>query len=140
MSIELVMSSNHLNLCHPLFLLSLIFPSIRVFSNESVLSIRWLKYWSFNFSISSSSEYSGLISFRIDWFDLFALQGTLKSPFQHHSSKALILRHLALPMVHLSDLHMTIGITVALTIIYCNLFVLDTLYKLKRRNQEILMY
>ena len=87
MSIELVMSSNHLNLCHPLFLLSLIFPSIRVFSNESVLSIRWLKYWSFNFSISSSSEYSGLISLRIDWFDLHAVQGTLKSLLQHLSSK-----------------------------------------------------
>ena len=92
MSIELVMSSNHLNLCHPLFLLSLIFPSMRVFSNESVLSIRWLKYWSFNFSISSSSEYSGLISLRIDWFDLLAIQETLSSPapqFKSISSSVL---------------------------------------------------
>ena len=95
MSIELVMPSNHLILCHPLLLLSSIFPSIRVFSNESVLHIRWPKYWSFSFSISPSNEYLGLISFRIDWFDLLALQGTLKSLLQHHSSKASILWHLA---------------------------------------------
>ena len=91
MSIALVMQSNHLILCHPLLLLPPIFPSIRVFSNESVLRIRWPKYWSFNFSISPSNEYSGLISFRMDWFDLLAVQGTLKSLLQHHSSKASIL-------------------------------------------------
>ena len=85
MSIELVMPSNHLILCHPLLILPSIFPSIRVFSNESVLSIKWPKYWSFSFSISPSNEYSGLISFRIDYFDLLAVQGTLKSLFQHHS-------------------------------------------------------
>ena len=90
-SIESVMPSTHLILCHPLLLLPSIFPSIRVFSNESVLRIRWPKYWSF--SISPSNEYSGLISFRINWFDLFAVQGTLKSLLQHHSSKALILLH-----------------------------------------------
>ena len=91
MSIELVMPSNHLILCHPLHLLPSIFPSIRVFSNESVLCIRWPKYWSFIFSISPSNEYSGLISFRIDWFDLLAVQETLKSLLQHHSSKASVL-------------------------------------------------
>ena len=90
MSIELVMPSNHLIFCHPLLLPS-IFPSIRVFYNESVLCIRWPNYWSFSFSISPSNEYSGLISFRIDWFDLLAVQGTLKSLFQHHSSKCRIL-------------------------------------------------
>ena len=90
-SIKLVMPSNHLILCHPLLLLPSIFPRIRVFSTESALSIRWPKYWSFSFSISPSKEYSGLISFRIDWFDLLAVQGTLKSLFQHHSSKASIL-------------------------------------------------
>ena len=90
MSIELVMPSNHLILCHPLLLLLSIFPSIRVFSNKSVLRIRWPKYWSFSFSISPSNEYSGLISFRIDWFDL-AVQGTLKSLLQHHSSKVSII-------------------------------------------------
>ena len=90
MSIESVMPSNHLILCHPLFLLPSIFASIRVFSNESVLCMRWPKYWSFNFSISPSNDYSGLISFRIDWFDLLAVQGTLKSLLQHHSSKASI--------------------------------------------------
>ena len=91
MSIELVMPSNHLILCHPLLLLPSIFPSIRVFSNESVLHIRWPKYWSFSFNISPSNEYSGLISFRMDWLDLLAVQGTLKSLLQHHSSKASIL-------------------------------------------------
>ena len=90
-SIESVMPPNHLILCHPLLLLPLIFPSIRVFSKESVLHIRWLKYWSFSFSISPSNEYSGLISFRMDWLDLLAVQGTLKSLLQHHSSKASIL-------------------------------------------------
>ena len=94
MSIELVMQSNHLILCHPLLLLPSISASIRVFSNESVLCIRWPNYWSFSFSISSSNEYSGLLSFRIDWFDL-AVQGTLKSLLQHHSSKTSVLQHLA---------------------------------------------
>ena len=91
MSIESVIPSNHLILCHPLLLLTSIFPSIRVFSKESVLRIRWLKYWSFSFSISPSSEYSGLIYFRMDWLDLLAIEGTLKSLLQHHYSKALIL-------------------------------------------------
>ena len=95
MSIVLVMPSNHLILCRPLFLPPSIFPSIRVFSNESVLCIRWPTYWSFSFSISSSNEYSGLISFRMDWLDLLAVQGTLHSLLQHHSSKALILQHSA---------------------------------------------
>ena len=95
MSIELVIPSSHLILCHPLLLLPSIFPSIRVFSNESVLHIRWPKYWGFSFSISPSSEYSGLISFRMDWLDLLAVQGTLKSLLQHHSSNASILRRSA---------------------------------------------
>ena len=94
MSIELVMPSNHLILCHPLLLPPSIFPSIRVFSNESVLHIRWPKYWSFSFSIRPSNEYSGLVSFRIDWFDLFTVQGTFKNLLQHHNSKASILRSL----------------------------------------------
>ena len=98
-SIEPVMPSNHLNLCHPLLFPPSIFPSIRVFSNESVLHIRWPKYWSFSFSISPSNEYSGLISFRIDWFGLFTVQGTLKSLLQHHSSKASILQCSAFLMV-----------------------------------------
>ena len=101
-SIQLVMPSNHLILCHPLLLLPSNFPSIRVFSNVLVLCIRWPKYWSFSFSISPSSEYSGLISFRIDWFDLLAVQGTLKSLLQHHSSKASILQHSAIFKVQLS--------------------------------------
>ena len=101
MSIESVMPSNHLILCHPLLLPPSIFPSIRVFSNESVLPIRWPKYWSFSFSISPSNEYSGLISFRMDWLDLPAVQGTLKSLLQHHSSKASILRRSALFTVQL---------------------------------------
>ena len=103
MSIESVMPSNHLILCHPLLLPS-IFPSIRVFSNESVLSIRWPKCWSFSFSISPSKKYSGLISFRMDWLDLLAVQGILKSLIQHHSSKASILRHSAFFIVH-SHIH-----------------------------------
>ena len=112
-SIASVMPSNHLILCHPLFLSPSIFPSIRVFSNELVLHIRWLKYWSFSFSISLSSEYSGLTSFRIDWLDHLAVQGTLKNLLQHHSSKGSILQHFF--MVHLSHLYMTTGKTIALT-------------------------
>ena len=114
MSIELVMPSNHLILCHPLLSPS-IFPSIRVFSNESVVLIRWPRYWSFSFNISPSSEYSGLISFRMDWLDLLEVQGTLKSLFQHHSSKASVLRYSAFFMVQLSHPHVTIGKTIALT-------------------------
>ena len=110
------MLSSHLILCHPLFLLPPISPSIRVFSNESTLRIRWPKYWSFSFSISPSNEYSGLISFRIDWFDLLAVQGIFKSILQHHSSKALILWPSAFHMVQLSRLYMTTGKTIALTI------------------------
>ena len=109
------MPSNHFILCHPLLLLPSIFPSIRVFSNESVLCIRWPKYWSFNFNISPSNEYSGVISFRINWFDLFAVQGTLQSLLQHHSSKAPILQCSAFFMVQLSDLYMTTGKTIVLT-------------------------
>ena len=103
--IELVMPSSHLILCHPLLLLPSIIPSIRVFSNESVLHIRWPKYWSFSFSISPSNEYSRLISFRMDWLDLLAVQGTLKSLLQHHSSKASILQCSALFMVQLTSIH-----------------------------------
>ena len=114
-SIELVMPSNYLILCHPFLLLPSIFPSIRVFSSESVLCIRWPKYWSFNFSISPSNEYSGLISFRMDWFDLLAVQGTLKSLLQHHSSKASILQHSAFFTIQLSHPYMTTGKTIALT-------------------------
>ena len=115
-SIEPVMPSNHLILCHPLLLLPSVFPSIRVFSNELALRIRWPKYWSFSFSISPSNEYSGLISFRMDWLDLLAVQGTLQSLLQHHSSKASILQCSALFMVQLSHLCMTTGKTIALTI------------------------
>ena len=114
--IELVMPSNHLILCHPLLLLLSIFPSIRVFSNESTLHIRWPKYWSFSFSISPSNEYSLLISFRINWFDLLAVQGTLKCLLQHHSSKISILWCSAFFMVQLSQPYMTTGRTIALTI------------------------
>ena len=113
--IELVMPSNHLILCHPLLLPPSIFPSIRVFPSESALCIRWPKYWSFSFSISPSSEYSGLISFSIDWFDLLAVQGALKSLFQHHSSKASILRCSAFFIVQLLHPYMTSGKTIALT-------------------------
>ena len=115
MSIEPVMPSNHFILCHPLFLLPSICSSIRVFANESVLHIRWPKYWSFNFSISPSKEYSGLISFRIDWLDLLAVQGTLKSRLQHFSSKPSILWQLAIFIVQLSHPYMTTGKTKALT-------------------------
>ena len=115
MSIESMMPSNHLILCHPLLLLTSIFPSIRVFSNESVLPIRWPKYWSFIFNISPSNECSGLISFRMDWLDLLAVQWTLKSLLQHHSSKASILWHSAFFIVQLSHPDMTTGKTIALT-------------------------
>ena len=115
MSIESVMPSNHLIFCRPLFLLPSIFPSIRDFSNESVLHIRWPKYWSFSFGIHPSNEFSGLISFRIDWFDLLAIQGTLKSLLQHYSSKASILQCSTFFMVQLSHPYMTIGKTIALT-------------------------
>ena len=115
MSIESVMPSSHLILCHPLLLLSLIPASIRVFSNESTLCMRWPKYWSFSFSISPSKEHPGLISFRMDWLDLLAVQGTLKSLLQHHSSKASILWHSAFFTVQLSHPYMTTGKTIALT-------------------------
>ena len=116
MSIGSMMSSNHLILCHPLLLLPSIFSRLRVFPNESTLCIRWPKYWSFKFSISPSNEYSGLISSTIDWFDLLAIQGTLKSLLQHHSSKGSILWCSAFFMIQLSHLCMTTGKTVALTI------------------------
>ena len=109
------MSYNHLVLCHPLLLLPSLFPSIGVFSNESVLCIRWPNYWSFSFSISPSNEYSGLSSFRTDWLDLLTVQGTLKSLLQHHSSKASILRRSAFFMVQLSHLNMTTGKAIVLT-------------------------
>ena len=115
MSIESVMPSNSLTLCHPLLLMPSIFPSIRVFSNESDFRIRWPKYWSFSFSISASNEYSGLISFRMDWFDLLAAHGTLKSLLQHHSSKASVLWHSAFFIVQLSHSYMTTGKTITLT-------------------------
>ena len=115
MSIESVMPSSHLILCRPLLLLPSIFPSTRVFSNESVLCIRWPKYWSFSISISPSNDYSGLISFRMDWLDLHAVQGTLKSLLQHHSSTASILQHSAFFIVQLSYPYMTTGKTIALT-------------------------
>ena len=115
MSIKVVMPSNHLILCHPRLLLSSIFPSIRVFSNESVLPIRWPKDWSFSFSISPSNEYSGLISFRIDLLALLAVQGTLKS-LQHHSSKTSVLWHSVFFMIQLSYPYMTTGKTMALII------------------------
>ena len=116
MSIESVMPSNHLILCHPLLLPPSVFPSIRIFSNESVLCIRWPKYWSFSFNISPSKEYSGLISFRIDWLDLLAVQGTLKSLLQHHNSKASILQCSASFIVQLSHPYTTTGETIPLTI------------------------
>ena len=115
MFIESVMPSNSLILCHPLLLLPSIFPRIRVFSNESVLCIRWPNYWSFSFNINPSNEYSGLISFRMDWLDLLAVQGTLKSLLQHHSSKASILWHSAFFIAQLSHPHMTTGKTIVLT-------------------------
>ena len=114
MFIEFVMPSNHLIRCHPLLFLPSIFPSVRVFSNESALRIRWLKYWSFSFSISPSNECSELISFRMDWLDLLAVQGTLKSLLQHHNSKASILRHSAFFIVQLLHPYITTGKTIAL--------------------------
>ena len=116
MSLEWVILSNHLILCHPLLLLPSVFPSIRVFSSETALCIRWPKYWSFSFSISPSNEYSGLIFFRIEWFDFFAVQGTLKSVLQHHNLKASILQHSDFFTVQSSHLHMTTGKTIALTL------------------------
>ena len=113
MSIESVMPSSNLNLCRPLLLLPSIFPSIRVFSNESVLRIRWQKYWSFSFNISPSNEHPGLISFRMDWLDLLAVQGTLKSLLQHHSSKVSILWSSTFFMVQLSHAYMTTGKTIS---------------------------
>ena len=115
MSIESVMPSNHLILCRPLLLLPSIFPSIRVFSNESVLHIRWPKYWNFSISLNPSNEHSGLIFLRIDWFDLLTIQGTLRSHLQHHSSKALILWPSAFFIVWISHLYMATGKTIALT-------------------------
>ena len=116
MSIQLVMPSNHLILCHLLLLLPSIVSSIRVFFNELALCIRWPKYWRFNFSISPSNEYSGLISFMMDWFDILAVQGTLKSLLQHHNLRASILHHSAMFMVQLSYLYMTTGKIIAWTI------------------------
>ena len=115
MSIESVISSNHLILCRPLLLLPSIFPSIRVFSNDSVLHISWPKYWSFSFSIGPSNEHSGLTFFRIDWFDLLAVQDTLKTFLQHHSSKASVLQHSAFFIVQLSYPYMTTGKIITLT-------------------------
>ena len=115
MAIELVKLSNHLIFCHLLLFLPSIFPSLKVFSSESALCIRWPEYWSFSFSISPSNEYSGLISFRIDWFELLAVQGTRESPLEHHNSKTLVLRHSAFFMVQLSHPYMTTGKTIALT-------------------------
>ena len=115
MSIVSAMPSNHLILCHPLLLLPSIFPSVRVLSNESALCIRWPKYWHFSFSISPSHDYLGLISFRMDWLDLLGVQGILKSPLQHHSSTATILRRSAFFIVQLSHPYMTTGKTIALT-------------------------
>ena len=125
------MPSKHLILCSPLLLLPSIFPNIRVFSSESVLRIRWPKYWSFSFSISPSKEYSGLLSFRIDWFDLSAVQGTLKSLLQHHISKASILWHSAFCMVQLSHSYMTTGKTIALIFLF---------YKNTEWTQSIYIY
>ena len=115
MSIELMMPSSHLILCRPRLLLPSIFPSIRIFPNESVLCIKWPKYWSFSFSISPSNEHPGLISFRMEWLDLLSVQGTLKSLLQHNSSKASVLRRSAFFTVQLSHPYMTIGKTIALT-------------------------
>ena len=130
MSIKSVMPSNHLILFRPFLLLPSIFPSIRVICNESVLCIRWPRFWSFSFSISLSNEYSGLVSFRIDWFDLRAVQGTRKSLLQHHSSKASIYQCSAFFMAHLSHLYMTTGKTIAFTIWTCRLpvFILTFLW------------
>ena len=130
MSIELVMPYNHLILCHPLLLLTSIFPSIRVSSNESVLHIRWPKYWSFSFSISPSSEHPGLVSFRMDWLDLLAVQGTLKSLLQHHNSKVYILWCSTFFIDQLSYSYMTTGKTIALTRCIFNSKVLSLLFNM----------
>ena len=132
MSIESVMLSNHLILCHPHFLLPSIFPSIRVFSSELALSIRWPKYWSFSFSISLSNEYSRWIFFQTDWFDLLVVQGTLKS-LQHHSLKASVLRHSGFFMVQLSHLYMTTVKTIALTILTFVCKVISLLFNMLSR-------
>ena len=124
-SIKLVVPSNHLILCCPLLFLPSIFPSIRLFSNGSVLCIRWPKYWSFSFSISPSTEYSGLISFGIDWFHLFAVQGILNSLLQHHSSKASILQHSAFFIIQLSHPYMTTGKTIVLAFVLIVCFILE---------------
>ena len=126
MSVKLVLPSSHLILCRPLLLLPSIFPSIRAFSNKSVLCIRWPQYWSFSFSISPSNEYSGLIYFRMNWLDLLAAQGTLKSLLQHHHSKASILQRSAFFTVQLSHPYMTTGITIAL--FWSNIFLLILSY------------
>ena len=136
MSIELVMASNHLILCCPLLLLPSIFPSIRVFSNESALHIRRPKYWSLNFSISPSNEYPGLISFRMDWLDLLAVQGTLKSLLQHHSSKASIVQCLAFSIVQLSHPYMTTGKNITL-IIFFAAKVREALYSQQKQGWEL---
>ena len=140
MSIDSVMPSNHLTLCRPLLLLPSIFPSIRVFSNESVLHIRWPKYWSFSFSMGPSSEHSGLISFGMDWLDLLAVQGTLKSLLLHHSLKALILWCSAFFMVQLLYLYTTTGKTIALTItdVYWQSDVSTFLISLNKASQNTL--
>ena len=133
MSSESVMPSSHLILCCQLFLLPSVFSSIRVFSSDLIVHIRWPKYWSFSFSISPSNEYSGLTSFRIDWFDLLAVQGTLKSLLQHHSSKASILQCSAFFMVQLSHPNMTTGKTIALTLWIFVSKVTSLLYNMRSR-------
>ena len=133
MSIELLMPSNHLNLCHPLLLPPSIVPSIRVFSNRSAVRIRWPKYLSFSFSITPFNEYSGFISFRIDWFDLLAVQGTLQSLLQHHSLKESILWYSACFMIQLSHLYMTTGKTIALIIWTCVGKVISPLFNMLYR-------
>ena len=133
MSIASVMPSNHLILCRPLLHPPSIFPSIGVSPNESILCIRWPKYWSFSLKISFCNEYSGLISFRIDWLDLLTVQGTLKSLFQHHSSKASILRHSAFFIVQLSYPYMTTGKTIALTRLTFVLFYYHTIQTFEKR-------
>ena len=143
MSIESVMPSNHLILCCPLLLLPSIFPSIRVFSNESALHMMWPKYWSLSFNISPTSEHPGLISFRIDWLDLLAVQGTLESLLQHHSSEASILLHSAFFTVQFSHPYMTTGKTIALTrrtfvdrVMFLLFNVLWTLVELKKKKKD----
>ena len=133
MSFESVMPSNHLILCHPLLLPPSIFPRIRVFSSELALHTRWPKYWSFSFTISPANEYSGLISFRMDWLDLLAVQGTLKNLLQHHSSKASILQCSAFFIVQLSHLYMTTGKTIALTRWTCVSKVMSLLFNMLSR-------